>query len=172
MIAGTDQADRTLDAPDIFDFIQGKLATRFIRSAAELAPRIAAMDSLPDADGRYRVSEYYCHDTTWQQALHALVERCDVVLMDLRGFKAHNAGCLYELAALAQAARPLHVVVLHDATTERVAADAAIAGKAQRFVWIDASRINAQRRREVLARLFDYHRAAAAVPDAAAQPMG
>jgi hypothetical protein len=172
MIAGTDLVDRTIDADDIFTFLGGSLAQRFIRAPADVAARLTAFDTAPDADGRYRVNEVYCHDTTWQHALHALVRRSDVVLMDLRGFGAHNAGCLYELGALAQSARPLHVVVLYDQATDRAAAQAAIARRAQRFVWIDASRINAKRRREVLARLFDYHRAAAAVPDAAAQPMG
>lgn len=60
-----------------------------------------------DIDGRYRVNRCYCHDATWQDALQALVRFSDVVLMDLRGFQTHNAGCRYELrhacAGLAQA---------------------------------------------------------------------
>ncbi len=104
LIAGTDLADRTLDGDDIFTFLDGALASRFIRSAAEVAPRVAGFQLAPDADGRYRVNECYCHDTTWQDALHALVRASDVVLMDLRGFQTHNAGCAYELGTLARAA--------------------------------------------------------------------
>lgn len=155
MIAGTDLADRTLDAADIFTFLDRKLAQRFIQTPADVAPRIATFDMTPDADGRYRVNECYCHDTTWQQALHALVERSDVVLMDLRGFKAHNAGCRFELGTLAKAARPLHVVVLTDAATDReAAAQSIIGGRAERFVWLDATRVDARKRKEVLASLF------------------
>src|SRR5262249_54132248 len=88
LIAGTDLAIRTLDADDIYMFLDG---------------RLAAFDIARDADGRFRVNECYCHDSTWQQTLNALVERSDVVLMDLRSFQVHNDGCRYELAALAGA---------------------------------------------------------------------
>ena len=156
LIAGTDLADRTLDGDDIFTFLDGGLAGRFIRSAAEIAPRLAAFDLAPDADGRYRVNECYCHDSTWQDALNVLVHASDVVLMDLRGFKAHNAGCRYELGTLARAPRALRVVVLVDAQTDRIAAAEAVRGAApDRFFWIDAARIDAGKRREVLAALFE-----------------
>ncbi len=155
MIAGTDLAVRTLDADDIFTFLDGRLAARFIRTPADVAPRMAAFDMVPDMDGRYRVNECYCHDTTWQDALRALVRRSDVVLMDLRGFQAHNAGCAYELGTLAQAAQTLRVVVLADAQTDRVAAAAAIGhDRPERFVWLDVTTVDAHKRREVLARLF------------------
>lgn len=155
LIAGTDLAERTLDGGDIFTFLDGELATRFIRSAAEVAPRLTALDLAADADGRFRLNECYCHDTTWQHALQALVQVSDVVLMDLRGFQAHNAGCRYELGALAQTPRALRVVVLVDAQTDRAAAAEAVAGAApERFRWIDAAHIDAAKRREVLACLF------------------
>jgi hypothetical protein len=156
LIAGTDLADRTLDADDIFTFLDGGLAARFIRTSADVAPRLAAFDMARDADGRFRVNECYCHDTTWQDALHALVQRSDVVLMDLRSFGAHNAGCRYELGALAQAKQALRVVVLTDGQTDRAAAaEAVAAAPPRRFTWLDTARIDARKRAEVLARLFD-----------------
>ena len=156
MIAGTDLADRTIDADDIFTFLGRRLAQRFIRTPADVVPRIAAFEMAPDADGRYRVNECYCHDTTWQHALQALVGISDVVLMDLRGFQAHNAGCSYELATLSQGSRDLRVVVLADAQTDRAAATAAIAaGGTARFVWLDASTVDARTRRAVLAKLCE-----------------
>lgn len=155
MIAGTDLADRTLDADDIFQFLDRKLARRFILSAADVARSIDEFDMVADIDGRYRVNECYCHDTTWQAALQALVRHTDVVLMDLRGFQAQNAGCRYELATLARAPRTLRVVVLVDVRTDCGAAQEAIgSGQRERFIWIDASAFDASKRREVLARLF------------------
>jgi len=148
-------ADRTLDADDIFTFIDGGLSGRFIAAPEAVAPRLAVFDMAADADGRFRVNECYCHDTTWQEALRALVQRSDVVLMDLRGFQAHNAGCRFELAALSDAPRLQRVVVLSDAQTDRAAADASIApGAAGRFTWLDAARIDRAKRHEVLAQLF------------------
>ena len=155
LIAGTDLVERTLDAGDIFDFLDGRLAERFVRQSSEVAPRIAAFELEPDAEGRHRVNEVYCHDSTWQQALDALVAGSDVVLMDLRSFKAHNRGCRHELGVLARAPRLARVVVLTDGNTALAQAreDAAMA-PAGRFVWIDGSRIDAARRRELLAALF------------------
>lgn len=155
MIAGTDLADRTLDASDIFQFLDRRLAERFVVSPADVARRIDAFDMAADIDGRYRVSECYCHDTTWQDALHALVRYSDVVLMDLRGFQAHNAGIRYELTTLAQAARELRVVVLTDSRTDRAAVQEAIAsGREERFTWIEASHFRRSKHREVMVRLF------------------
>jgi hypothetical protein len=155
LIAGTDLADRTLDADDIFQFLDNKLAQRFIVSPADVARRIGAFDMAADLDGRYRVNECYCHDTTWQDALQALVCYSDVVLMDLRGFQAQNAGCRYELATLARASRKLRVVVLTDGRTDRTAAHEAVAsGRPERFTWIEVSHFNASKLREVLAHLF------------------
>ena len=155
MIAGTDLADRTLDADDIFQFLDRRLAERFIASPTDVARRIAAFDVTADIDGRYRINECYCHDTTWQDALEALLRYSDVVLIDLRGFQAHNAGCRYELTTLAQASRELRVVALTDSQTDRAAAQEAIAsGRQERFTWLEASHFNSSKHREVLAHLF------------------
>jgi hypothetical protein len=155
MIAGTDLADRTLDADDIFQFLDKRLAQRFIVSPADVARRIDAFDMAADIDGRYRVNECYCHDTTWRDALQALLRNSDVVLMDLRGFQAHNAGCRYELATLARASRKLRVVVLTDGRTDRTVAQEAVAsGRHERFTWIEVSHFNASKLCEVLVHLF------------------
>jgi hypothetical protein len=160
LIAGTDLADRTLDADDIFTFIDGRLAERFIHRPADVHERLAAFDLAPDADGRYRINECFCHDTTWRQALAALVQRSDVVLMDLRSFRSHNEGCRHELSVLARAARLRRVVVLTDGDTDRAAAaDAAAGAPAERFVWLDSSRGGRGARSEVLRSLFGGTRA-------------
>jgi hypothetical protein len=155
LIAGTDLVERTLDAGDIFGFLDGRLAERFVLQPSQIDARIAAFDLAPDAEGRYRVNEVYCHDSTWQQALDALVAASDVVLMDLRSFKAHNRGCRHELGVLAQASRLARVVVLSDGDTALTEARSDAAGApADRFVWVDGSRVDAAKRREVLRALF------------------
>jgi hypothetical protein len=155
LIAGTDLVERTVDAGDVFDFLDGRLAERFVRRPADVAPRIAALELEADAEGRHRINEVYCHDSTWQQALDALVAVSDVVLMDLRSFRSHNRGCRHELGVLARAPRLDRVVVLVDGDTALPEArDAAAAAPAQRFVWIDGARIGGAKRREVLRSLF------------------
>ncbi len=155
LIAGTDLIERTLDADDIFTFIDGRLAARFIQDPADLPARLAAFDLASDAEGRFRVNECYCHDSTWQPTLAALVQSSDVVLMDLRSFKAHNKGCEHELGVLARAPRIRRVVVLTDDDTDRDAARAATQGARDgRFVWLDSTRVDRAKRREVLESLF------------------
>jgi hypothetical protein len=154
MIAGTDLADRTMDAADVFEFLDRRLAERFVVSRGDVARRIAAFDMAPDIDGRFRVNECYCHDKTWQDMLQALVRDSDVVLMDLRGFQSHNAGCRYELTTLAQTPREIRVVVLTDSRTDLSAAQEAVGcGQRARFTWVDASHFKPSKHREVLAQL-------------------
>ena len=158
LIAGTDVVGQTLDAADLFDFLDHRLAARFVRSAEDVPQRLAAFDWQPDAERRWRVNECYCHDSAWQAALAALVQRADVVLMDLRGFQAHNAGCRFELGTLATEPRLQRAIVLTDPSTDLGVAKADAAnGPPGRFVWIElpagAKRRHAARR--VIAALAD-----------------
>lgn len=137
LIAGTDLVDRTIDADDIFTFLDGRLGERFIRHPSDLNARLAAFEFQPDRDGRHRVNECYCHDTTWQQALDRLVGSSEVVLMDLRNFKERNAGCIHELKVLATTPRLGRVVVLINDETELRAAKAATSSAPEgRLVWL------------------------------------
>lgn len=137
LIAGTDLLDRTIDAEDIFTFLDGRLAERFILQTGDVNRRLASFELQPDVEGRYRVNECYCHDTTWQHALAGLLRTSDVVLMDLRNFVAANKGCLYELETLSTAPDLKSVVVLINDRTELAAAQAATSrAPARRFIWL------------------------------------
>lgn len=155
LIAGTDLLSRTLDPDDLFAFLNGRLAQRFIARDEEIALRLGEFDLKPDPDGRYRVNECYCYDHTWQAALRALVQQADTVLMDLRGFRPENRGCRYELSVLAGAGHVGRVVLLHDAATARDVAEADLAGAPPgRFVWLEAGGLDRAKAGEVLAALF------------------
>jgi hypothetical protein len=163
LIAGTDLADRTIDADDVFTFLDGRLGERFVSRVADLDARLQQFEFQPDIEGRYRVNECYCHDSTWQQALDRLVAISDVVLMDLRNFKAKNAGCVHELGVLAKADKLSRVVILSNQNTERGAAEAAAASApAGHFVWIEEGDKTSLQPAEVLAALFPATPAASA----------
>jgi len=155
LIAGTDLISRTLDPDDLFTYLSGHLADRFVADAARLSSHLAELDLKPDPDGRYRVNELYCFDTTWQAALNALVQRAHVVLMDLRGFQPKNLGCRHELSVLAQASHLHRVVVLYDAATARQLAESdTVDAPAGRFVWLDAGGFGRGKADEILAGLL------------------
>jgi hypothetical protein len=155
LIAGTDLLDRTIDADDIFTFLDGRLSERFVQTPADVPRRLAEFEWRADVDGRHRINECYCHDSTWQQALAELVQSSDVVLMDLRNFVAHNRGCLHELQVLAETPGLHRVVVLTNDQTELATAQAATAAApAQRFVWLHQQGARPLATEEVLAPLF------------------
>ncbi len=119
MIAAPDVGARMVDPGDVLRFATGDITTGFIKSQAELARQLAAMDVRPDGDGRYRVNEFYCRDDTWQATVVELIARADAVVMDLRGFSAERRGCEFELRELGARIAPERVVLIVDASTDR-----------------------------------------------------
>jgi hypothetical protein len=109
-------------------FLEGRLGERFIASVDQLPP---AGPSQANRDGRFPVQEYCCYDSSWQAVLEALLQRSQVVLMDLRGFGPAHRGCLHELGRLGASAHLQRVVLLADANTNcAIAAEAFAAGSA------------------------------------------
>jgi hypothetical protein len=118
LITGVDLASEILEPDEFLDFLRGRLNRRFVADAASLRGRLAEIDAAPDRDGRYRVNELMCHDDTWRPAVEGLIGDVDAVLVDLRGFTAHNAGVVHELELLVALMPLQQVVALVDATTD------------------------------------------------------
>ena len=119
LIAGTDLAMSTVAPHRFLAFVSGKLSQVFIRSEAALERSIAELDSARDADGRFRINDFFCHVDTWQTVLLRLVKSTDVVLMDLRSFARSNAGCVFEIKALLNSVPLERLVFVFDKTTDK-----------------------------------------------------
>jgi hypothetical protein len=76
------------------------------------------MDETCDPDGRFRVTEFFCHENTWSSTLAALLGRSDAILMDLRGFSEKNSGCIFELHQLIAQQRLDDTVFVVDTSTD------------------------------------------------------
>ena len=111
MIAGPDLAGAYMEPDEFFAFLRRRLHERFITRADQLPQALAAMDNARDPDGRFRVSELFCANTTWQATVLALIERAGVVMLDLREYTPARAGTHFELEELLRRA-PLHKVLL------------------------------------------------------------
>ncbi len=122
MIAAPDVVARTVDPGDFLRFAAGDIGATFVTTQQDLEQRLATLDTTPDPDGRYRVNEFCCRDSSWQATVVQLIERADAVVMDLRGFNAQRAGCAFELGELARRRRPQQVVLLVDAQHRRARA--------------------------------------------------
>lgn len=140
MIAAPDVIARTVDPGDFLRFASGDIASTFVTTQADLDRRLATIDATPDPDGRYRVNEFCCRDSSWQATVVQLIERADAVVMDLRGYGPARAGCEFELGELARRRRPQQVVLLVDESTDRARLDAQLAAMPGRPVRVDLPR--------------------------------
>ena len=118
LIVGPDLATTTVEPHEIFDFLSGKLARRFIDGLDTLNRRISEMDVEPDGDGRFRVHDFFCHEDAWKMTLSRLVGDTDAVRMDLRGFSQQNRGVTFEIDELINVVPLEHVVFVIDGTTD------------------------------------------------------
>lgn len=118
LIAGPDLATSTVEPHEFFDFLRRRLGARFIASEAAVEARFDEMDTAPDHDGRFRVTDFFCRDHVWQTVLGRLAKDSDVVLMDLRGFSTANAGCTYEIGELLNAVPLDRIVLVVDQRTD------------------------------------------------------
>ncbi len=126
LIGGTDMAAHTIDPAKAAAFLRGRLRDSFIADSATLHRRVAALDDQPDPDGRYRVNEYFCFADMWQEAVQRLLQGCDAVVVDLRGFHAERRGTAWELAQLHQCGALARTVFLVDGQTDHGAVHAAL----------------------------------------------
>lgn len=138
LITASDLAARTLDADELVQFLEGRVGERFIASVDQLPP---IGPSQPNHDGRFRVQEFCCYDSSWQAVLEVLLQRSQVVLMDLRGFGPAHRGCLHELGRLGASTHLQRVVLLADDTTDRTTATQAFAAESSPpLEWVDERR--------------------------------
>jgi len=125
MIAAPDVTARTIDAGDYLRWLTGRVDELFVTSRASLDAKLAGLDLNPDPDGRFRINEFCCRDSTWQATVVELMLRADAVIMDVRGITQARRGCEFELQQLAQRLAPQRLVLVVDETTDRVVLQAA-----------------------------------------------
>lgn len=127
LVGGPDLAKFYLDPHELLLFLRRRLRELFLLDLASLRRRLGGLESLPDADGRFRTEEFFCSDLTWRHAASALIDRSDFILLDLRGFHAERRGTAFEVTLLARKNALERSVVLTDETTDMAAVQAALA---------------------------------------------
>lgn len=125
MIAAPDVTARTIDAGGYLRWLTGRVDELFVTSRPGLDARLAALDLRPDPDGRFRINEFCCRDSTWQATVVELMLRADAVIMDVRGITQARRGCEFELQQLAQRLPPQRLVLVVDVHTDKAILQAA-----------------------------------------------
>lgn len=118
LIAGPDLATSTIEPDEFLTFMSGRLHRMFIDTPAALEERLVETTGATDPDGRFRLEEFFCFDTTWRAAVDALVIDSDAILLDLRGFIDERRGVAEELALLGRRGAYSRTVVVVDDRTD------------------------------------------------------
>jgi hypothetical protein len=98
-----------LDGPDtagsnlehVAAYVRGRVDKIVVANDDELRAALFRFRSSLDSQLRYPLNSMQCTDATWKEALHSLLHRADIVVMDLSGFSETNQGCVFEIGALA-----------------------------------------------------------------------
>jgi hypothetical protein len=115
MIAGPDLTGAYLEPDEFFAYLRGRLRKHFIADPNEAASRIEALDNARDPDGRFRVSELLCTNSTWQPTVLQMIVNASAILLDLREYSQQRKGTRFELTELLRRAPLDKVVLLIDA---------------------------------------------------------
>ena len=119
LITGPDLATSTVQPHQFLDFLGGKLTHHFVGDRTSLERSLAERDGGANPDGRFRINNFFCHADSWKAVLPRLVKEGDAVLMDLRSFKAENAGCTHELRHLVAKVPFRRCLLVVDSTTSQ-----------------------------------------------------
>ena len=126
LIGGTEVAMRTIDPAKAANFMRRRLHDICVPSRFALHKRIAALDELPDPDGRYRINEFFCTNDLWQEAAAILLAYGDAIVLDLSEFTADRAGTTRELGLLKATHSFARTVFIVSQRTDLVAVQAAL----------------------------------------------
>lgn len=155
MIAGKDLALRTLEPDELFSFLNGQLHSRFVSDKSRLLQGIEELDFKPDPDGRFRVNEFFCFDSTWKMVLETLVVKAGVVFMDLRAYTSERKGCSYELEVLASSPHLQKIIILFNDQTDKETAHHLLGDRAKEVVWVEESSDQGKLELRILTALLD-----------------
>jgi len=115
MIAGPDLTGAYLEPNEFFAYLRGHLREHFISDPVEATSRVKALDNARDPDGRFRINELLCANSTWQPAVLEMIAHAGVILLDLREYSQQRKGTRFELTELLRRAPLNRVLLLIDA---------------------------------------------------------
>ncbi len=119
-LEGYDSIIRSQEARE--KLADGRLDDVLIKSPEDLTREMRNLESASGTvleDFRFRRCKFQCTDFIWKEAIRALLERSDVVVMDLSNLKPANLGCAYELGLLLNRVKLSRVLLLVSDTTNR-----------------------------------------------------
>lgn len=102
LIAGPDLAKSSIDPYELYQFLSRNIKSLFIRNEQQASKHLEETDNQADADGRFRINEFFCLDDTWEFVAQGLIKQSDVVVLDLRDFELSRVGTAKEIEFLSR----------------------------------------------------------------------
>jgi hypothetical protein len=124
MLADVELAPSSEQRSGFLSFLVRELDSAFITEIPALGSVLDELDKdagepdEPDKDGRFRELDLFCSSQVWPDAFDQISARCNVVLIDLRGFAAANSGCRLRLDQVLSSMPPEHAVLMIDGATQ------------------------------------------------------
>lgn len=128
-IGGPDLVRLNLDIHEVIAFVNFRLHELFQPAAVPAGVLARSLDLGLDHEGRFRVNELFCFDTSWKAVVEQLLDLSDVVLLDLRGFGPARGGTAHEVERLADRGLLPRVVVVFDEHTDWAEFQRRVAGR-------------------------------------------
>jgi len=119
LILGTDIATFDVSPAALEAYLQGRFHSAYLQTRDDVDRSLAGIDRRLGGDGYYPIHQLRCFDSTWQHTVLKLIADADAVLMDLRGFKESNRGCVFELTELVNRIELDRILILTDRNTDR-----------------------------------------------------
>jgi hypothetical protein len=117
-IGGPDLATLNLDLYEFVKLVTFRLHDLVQPRGLPDAAFAASLDLAADREGRFRVNEVYCFDSSWKTMVERLMAMSDAIVLDLRGFTAQRGGTTHEVVRLAALGVLDRVVAVTDAQTD------------------------------------------------------
>jgi hypothetical protein len=117
-IGGPDLVLLNLGSEEFIHFATFRLHELFQPAAVPHELLARSLDLGLDREGRFRVNEVFCFDTSWKAVVEQLLSLADVVLLDLRSFDRQREGTTHEVERLAERGLLASVVALGNRDTD------------------------------------------------------
>jgi hypothetical protein len=119
LILATDLASFDVSSAAFEAYLKGNFDASYLQTREDVDRGLATLDRRLGGDGYYPVRQWRCFASTWQYAVVKLIQGADAVLMDLRGFRESNLGCVFELTELVNLIDLDRILLLADKNTDR-----------------------------------------------------
>lgn len=106
---------------DLLNLLRGRIEDSVVKDEEELVRTLAGFGSRASPQLRFPVNSMQCAESIWKRALDHLLDRADLVVMDLSDLLPEDRGVAYELGRLVDRFPLDRVVLLVSHGTDRTA---------------------------------------------------